>query len=219
MASAAEKEIRDATVQRLRQLRPEARIIHELRVFAEGRRTDLACIGENEIILVEIKSERDKLDRLEPQVKAFRKNAHHVVTVLHEKFIKRGYRDATQWSAAYSFVDVPTVGPIFFGFGQSALWIYPSLPISNQLHHEADEWSLPKRNYVEMPTAHDLLELTWGDEQKEIADRLGISLKGTSTKIERSRRIARFATGEQITRQVCTMLRTRKFAEADPPVE
>ena len=91
MASEAEKEIREAAVQRLRELRPEARIIHELKVFHGQNRVDLAVVSPDEIILVEIKSQKDNLARLQDQANACHALSNHSLIVLHEKHVERGH--------------------------------------------------------------------------------------------------------------------------------
>ncbi|WP_278118673.1 hypothetical protein [Mesorhizobium sp. WSM4887] len=67
--SSAEAEIRDAAVARLRQRRPNARIIHEINVSSNGpNRIDVLAVDRAEIIACEVKSAKDKLDRLPAQL-------------------------------------------------------------------------------------------------------------------------------------------------------
>jgi len=68
MSSASEEEIRAAVVGRLRELMPDARIVHELNVAGQGsNRIDVAAIGKQAIVGVEIKSRKDVLKRLDEQ--------------------------------------------------------------------------------------------------------------------------------------------------------
>jgi hypothetical protein len=67
MASPAEARIRDKAERLLRDLFPDGRIVHELDLC--GVRLDLAAITSERLILLEIKSERDTLSRLDNQVK------------------------------------------------------------------------------------------------------------------------------------------------------
>ncbi|MFC5346248.1 hypothetical protein ACETK8_15690 [Brevundimonas staleyi] len=67
MASEAEARIRDKAEIFLRRHWPDARIVHEFEVG--GARLDLAAITEDRLILVEIKSEKDTLSRLDNQVR------------------------------------------------------------------------------------------------------------------------------------------------------
>ena len=85
--SAAEAEVREVVVEHLRACRPRARIIHEINVCQGGCRVDVMAVDREEIVAVEIKSERDKLDRLPNQMAAMKSVAHHCVVALHEKFL------------------------------------------------------------------------------------------------------------------------------------
>ena len=67
MSSAAEERIRLKAETAMRAAFPEARIIHELMVLQGGCRIDLAAVEPDRLILVEVKSERDVLTRLERQ--------------------------------------------------------------------------------------------------------------------------------------------------------
>lgn len=66
MASDAEGRIRAKAERLLRDLFPDARIVHEFDLG--GVRLDLAAITEDRLVLVEIKSENDTLTRLARQV-------------------------------------------------------------------------------------------------------------------------------------------------------
>ena len=71
--SDAEGEIRDAVVQKLRMIRPNARIMHEINILNGVNRVDVMAVDVAEIISVEIKSEKDKLARLADQMAAMRR--------------------------------------------------------------------------------------------------------------------------------------------------
>jgi hypothetical protein len=81
-----EEKMRRLVVAELRKRWPDARIVHELPLFAmsggQRRRIDLAAITANEIVVVEIKSGRDVLDRLEAQIRAFLPVASRVIVAL-----------------------------------------------------------------------------------------------------------------------------------------
>lgn len=66
MASAAEARIRDKAERLLRELFPDARIVHEFDLG--GVRLDLAAITPERLVLLEIKSENDTLTRLPRQM-------------------------------------------------------------------------------------------------------------------------------------------------------
>lgn len=78
MASDAERYLRGLAVDRLRELMPGARIIHELNVGLGQCRVDLAAITAERTAFVEIKSRKDKLDRLTEQVRVCRPAAHYM---------------------------------------------------------------------------------------------------------------------------------------------
>ena len=60
--SEAEADVRDAVVARLRTIRPDARIMHEVNCSLFGpNRIDVIAVSPQEIISVEVKSAKDKL--------------------------------------------------------------------------------------------------------------------------------------------------------------
>lgn len=82
--SEAEERIRAKAEVWLRQRVPDARIIHELVLEQGGSRIDLAAVTSDMIVAVEIKSERDVLDRLNSQLEAAMKVADHVILAASE---------------------------------------------------------------------------------------------------------------------------------------
>ena len=99
MASAAEERIRTKAEAALRAAFPDARIVHELVVRQGSCRIDLAAITEARLVLLEVKSERDVLDRLERQFEQAREVADAVLVVTTEKHINKarklvGYLEA-----------------------------------------------------------------------------------------------------------------------------
>lgn len=92
-----EGEIREAVVARLRTMMPKARIMHEVNAASFGNRIDVLAVDEAEIVAVEIKSKKDKLDRLPAQLEAMKGVAHHVIVALHEKFLVE--KPTNQWAA------------------------------------------------------------------------------------------------------------------------
>lgn len=81
MASDAERHLRDMAVARLRVLMPDARIIHELNVETGTCRVDLAAVAPTRLVLAEIKSRKDTLDRLPKQTKLFAPACHRLIVV------------------------------------------------------------------------------------------------------------------------------------------
>ncbi len=72
MASQAEERIRLKCEALLRVAFPDARIVHELVLRQGGVRIDLAAVTPSRLVCIEIKSERDVLDRLPAQIAAMK---------------------------------------------------------------------------------------------------------------------------------------------------
>lgn len=89
MASAAEERIRLKAEAALRDAYPDARIVHELMLRQGGCRIDLAAIRPNRLIVVEIKSEKDVLDRLATQLEQAATVADGVFAVIAEKHLAK----------------------------------------------------------------------------------------------------------------------------------
>lgn len=209
--SEAEREIREAVVEKLRRDLPSARIIHELNTCGSGsRRIDVAAVTKDTIYGVEIKSERDKLDRLKDQVKAFRACCHHVIVVAHRKFFKeeeqRDGGKALWWNG----------GENISAYRPGFLWCYPKpeQDLSAQLY----QWTLPPLS-IRQPAARDILGLLWADELTSVAARLRIGVGQRDNMETKMNLIAYNATGKEIAEAACAELRRRQFAEADAPIE
>ncbi|WP_225205067.1 hypothetical protein [Novosphingobium huizhouense] len=94
--SEAEERIRLKVEAALRMQFPEARIIHELVVRQGSCRLDLAAVTPNRIVLVEIKSEKDVLKRLDRQTKEAEEVADLYRVVVAAKHLDKA-REATGW--------------------------------------------------------------------------------------------------------------------------
>lgn len=84
--SAEEGQMRELVAARLREFRPEARIIHELPLRYSSNRLDMASVGAESIIGVEIKSSRDVTTRLEAQLRAFAPICTKLIVALAPKW-------------------------------------------------------------------------------------------------------------------------------------
>ena len=215
MASQAERELRDAVVSRLRVLLPEARIIHELKVADGKNRADLAAVTPDKIVLVELKSRRDKLDRLQGQMREFYRHSHCAIAAIDEKHLERKLHDKSRWGPGGVWVS-PSNRLNRVQVASKYIWSYPPLPIHDIMRAPTDDWELPP--FREMPDAYALLNLLWAAEQKEVMQALTIPAKGARNRDGQNERIRLYASGKQITEQVCAQLRQRPFAEADPPM-
>ncbi|MBO9624189.1 MAG: hypothetical protein J7500_15885 [Sphingomonas sp.] len=204
--SAAEREIRDYAAGRLRQMLPEARIIHELVVG--GCRADLAAVEPERVTLVEIKSERDTLKRLPEQVRQFGRAAHQVVVVAHERW----------WDTKPYDNGSPRFAPsdeLQDGAAGHGIWAYPEVAE----HKPYGAWNMP-RHWSARPEPHAarLLELCWRAELLAECHRHRIPATARSTRTTMIRDMAWLMTGREIVRAVCRQLRQREFPEADAPI-
>ncbi|MFG1187861.1 hypothetical protein [Xanthobacter aminoxidans] len=205
--SAAEWEIRDALVLYLRAHLPQARIIHEL--VCGGRRVDVAAVEPERILLFEIKSEKDTLDRVEAQTKAFTRYGHFVAVVA-----------AAKWFEVRKFQTLP---------GSYAIWKGPELPSGAETWRYPEiagdtrgGWKLPGRGREgrSKPLASpDLLELLWNSELRTEAARAGMRVPSRWTRCDLFHAMSWEMPGRDVTRAVCRQLRSRPFVEADPPIE
>lgn len=202
--SAAEREIRDYAARRLREMIPGARIIHELVVG--GCRADLGAVDAERVTLVEIKSSKDTLSRLERQIRHFERAAHGVIVVADEKWFDRTPYD----NGKPRFIPSKPLSDVL-GY-RHKLWAFPE----NAERKMYGPWSLsrPWSPQAE-PRAADLLGLLWKQELLAEASRHQISAGSRSTISQLVRDMAWMMTGREIARAVCRQLRMRHFPEAD----
>lgn len=203
--SPQEAEVRDAVVARLRKLRPGARIMHEINTAGTGsNRIDVLAVDRAEIIAVEIKSEKDKLDRLPDQVDAMRKVAHHVIAAIHEKHL---VQKPEPWMRD-DLVDIPramTKG--------ATKWVFPEL-------HRPGLWDWrweDPRPAVTNPLPDAALFMLWNAELRCLCADLHVSVQSRPTIDQMITALRWNATGGQITKGICAALRARACIEADPP--
>lgn len=207
--SSAEVEIREAVVARFRQIWPDARIIHEMNVAYGRNRADVVAVTPKKLIITEIKSERDKLDRLFEQARTFRSACHMMVVAAHEKW----------------FVQPPMVEFAPGSFRQ------PPSPIVEALRGEyAVMWRYPEpQRPVRDWTAYDyqeqhpwpvrMLWLLWVEELKDICERRRIAFSGRPSSTALIEGILHHLRGWEIEQEVCRELRRRTFAEADDAID
>lgn len=222
--STAEAEVRDAVVARLRHIRPDARIIHEINVSTYGpTRLDLIAVGADEIIAVEVKSAKDKLDRLPRQIESMKGCAHHVIAALHEKFLVE--QETNQWSAHSERDGVFYIKTLPAGIRDHGVdfWIYPE--VRRAMMSEADRghdhmatWTGPQRRF-EAPLPSGALDMLWRDELAWLCGSVGIATNRRSNMSEMVASLRWHCNGREITRGICAALRRRQCVEADPSIE
>lgn len=211
--SEAEAEVRGAVVQRLRELRPNSRIIHEINCEFYGNRIDVLAVGAEEIIAVEVKSAKDKLSRLPDQITAMNRVAHHTIAALHEKFLEE--RETNEWGAHYErdgkfwLLAVPDTAR------GSQVWVYPEAKRGNA---GPSLWQAPKLRFnATLPEA--ALHMLWRDELAVLCSELGLATTRRSVMTEMVHALRWHCTGAELTRGICRQLRRRTCVEADPALE
>lgn len=205
--SCAEQEIRDELVSFCRRALPGYRIIHELNTNGQGsRRADLAAVGTQQIILFEIKSERDRLTRTKEQFEAFNACAHFAFVVAHQKWFTE-----KQPNPHHRFLE-PHESLSFLR--HENLWAYP----------EPDSWCFSFRWQLDryrvgfQPRASRLLSLLWRDELVQECERHAVVAGRRATITTMIREMCWLMKGREIAEAVCRQLRSRPFAEADAPI-
>lgn len=215
--SAAEKEIRDAVVAYIREHRPNARIIHEINAGSYGTRIDVLAVERAELIAFEIKSERDKLDRLQDQMQGMKGVAHHAFAVIHEKFLVE--RETNQWAAHYER------DGLFYKRGlpepfqwSRRVWVYPRKErAARPDYDDLARWHFPDPTLnTALPAA--ALDMLWRDELYELCQMMGIKVPPRTPMAPMLQQLRWRCTGEQLTRGICTLLRARRCIEADPEI-
>ncbi|MBN7760302.1 NERD domain-containing protein [Nitratireductor aquibiodomus] len=204
--SAAEAEIREAVVSKIRMERPGYRIIHEINARDFGNRIDVLAVGPAEIIAVEIKSEKDKLDRLPAQIAAMRGAAHHTIAAIHEKFLV-----PAPWAKGYKAVQAPKEAK------GATIWAYPEAGAEAGRTYGCAAWDFPRQAVTAMLPA-DAIHMLWRAELHELCNRLHVSLGKRPNMAQMVNALRWNCTGSELTKGICTMLRARKCIEADPEI-
>jgi len=206
--SDAEAEIRQAVVQHLRLARPEARIMHEVNIASRQHRVDVMAGDRAEIIMIEIKSERDKLDRLADQMAAMRRSAHIVGAALHRKFMPEGWEER------------PLPARLDGISHRDLLWWHPKAQDMAEAQHPALNWRVPDPHAaMQVALPQGALAMLHRDELERVCQSAGISLPRNAN-MKLMEQVLRWgATGRQITLGICEQLRRRTLAaEADYPI-
>lgn len=221
--SSAEAEVRDAVVARLRQSRPDARIIHEINCSTYGpTRIDVLAVGPTEIIAVEVKSAKDKLDRLPKQIIGMARCAHHVIAALHEKFLVE--KETNEWAAHYERDGefYMRALPVEINSAGINVWVFPELRRSMKSvvehgHDSLANWRMPPQRFdCALPSG--ALNLLWREELAWLCGSLGVATGRRSTMDDMVSALRWNCNGRELTKGICAALRTRRCAEADPEI-
>ncbi|WEX10314.1 hypothetical protein [Chelativorans sp. AA-79] len=210
--SSAEVEIREAVVKRFRELWPDARIIHEMNVEHGSSRADVVAVQPDRIWICEIKSERDKLDRLPGQIGDFGPCCHGMIIAAHEKWTKSPGMETVKHGVIRQ---VPSPLTVALAGTRHCydIWSYPEMNSGSRWR----AWSAPYR--TEVPWHHRMLMLLWADEIRAVAALHRIPCDRRTPAYKIAPEMSRLMTGREIERAVCQMLRARDFAEADAPID
>ena len=216
--SEAEGEIREAVVAYLREHRPSARIMHEVNASSFGNRIDVLAVSEAEIIAVEIKSAKDKLDRLPDQLAAMRRCSHHVIAALHEKFLVP--RKCGAHAAHFEKDGEFFLGEVPQPVGIREGWVYPIRPrcLKPNWFDDLQRWHLPSPA-IQQPLPSGALDMLWANELRAMASRFGVSATRRATMAHLTAALRWQLSGRDLTRGICAALRARPCVEADPAIE
>jgi hypothetical protein len=209
IGSEAEQRIRAKAETLLRQVQPEGRIIHELEIG--GVRLDLASISPERMILVEIKSERDKLDRLKNQIRWARRLGGEVWVCFAPK-----WREAIKLRCQSQDYTKPIRRDGYTCYADNPLYIRElhqcqlleetDVGFSGYSHHASD----PRHDSY---NSHALLNLLHKAELLALARPFGVKSRDTCPDLIRTAH--ENLTGGQVRRGVMAALRARNFWKAD----
>jgi hypothetical protein len=196
--SAAEERIRAKAEAMLRRLFPDARIIHELVLQQGGVRIDLAAVHPSYIAALEIKSERDVLDRLPEQVKAAMRVTDLFgvcVAESHAGKIGRSYEPDAKVKLPYD----------------AHLLVETDDGFATRYTPFDQDWGGRDRMQPRLCNPADRLEMLWADELKLIS-------RSRHPRQPAKHLVCETMNGRQIREAVCATLRARSFPRADAPV-
>lgn len=220
MRSIAEQEVRDAVVARLRKLRPQARICHEVNSAGSGsNRFDVVAVDRAEIIAVEIKSEKDKLDRATDQIEAMKRVSSHVILAMHECHLEE--RETNSDAAHYGKLDgkhyLRDLPATLLNHRYGIIhWVYPERE-RGRYSLSVGRWEPPQERY-EAALPGDALGMLWRDELAVLCGSLRVAVPKRANMTDMVRALRWHATGKELTLGICSALRRRPFAEADAPM-
>jgi hypothetical protein len=203
--SAAEERLRALACATLRKRLPQARICHEINTAGNGSvRLDLAAVDPEHLVLVEIKSERDTLKRLDAQLAAAHAVADEVwlvVTIKHAEALQKMRRGAQTREQLVAQRDL-----------RAQLYVTKVLieNTAGELQDFQGFYGTGKTRWC--PRAR--FAMMWAEEMRAALRPWGMN--GSMTPM------TEFAvlhmTGTEIRKAQCAALRSRPFARADEPI-
>lgn len=221
--SEAEVRLRDKTVDLLRECHPAGRIVHEFPLG--GVRMDVACITPERIIQVEIKSERDTLERLANQLRFACKVGGEVWVVYAPRWIeamkaRQQAQDMTrpiQRNGYTTYADNPLyirdlTRCVELTEDDAGALVVPGYGV-----HPREKAANPKR-YIggDRYSSRPLLDLLMKPELLRLGAPLGVKSRMTTWDLTQT--IHEGMTGADIRRGVLAHLRARPCFWADDPI-
>lgn len=165
--SSEELQMREIVAARLRELWPDARIIHELPLRYSTNRIDVAAVTQDALAVVEIKSSKDDTSRLRAQLRGFEPIATNMICAVAPSHwtpatqeVKTLPRGGTQYS--YTPCETRRIIDDTVGFRCGVWLVEPGAPIIV----EHDHWPMRQR-----PCVARLLDLMHVSELVAIAER------------------------------------------------
>lgn len=225
VGSVAEERIRAKVETALRREFADARIVHELNTEQSGVRLDLAAVRQNAITLVEIKSERDVLKRLQSQLIAAQRITGDVRVYAAEKHRKalelagnhylRGPdgNHVMVWSEdgrRGQYQDNPAFIP---QLGRALVMIETDDGFEPLREMHCSWWPRLCLEHLADPRAQ--LEMLWASEFRTALSGHGVGCDARTTRGAAKRLACEHMTGGQIRRAVCAAIMGRPFARAD----
>jgi len=229
--SECEERIRSVVVDSLRRTMPTARIIHELMLRqGVGPRLDVAAVTPDRIVLVEIKSERDVLKRLQAQVEASLLVTNDVRVVVAEKHRKavvameRPYlldpvTERTVMTPPDAKGHQRSVPNPAYIEGLTRCTVQVETPQGLERAGPYTGLLHGPRDPVAMVSSGDLWELLWHGEAATVLNAYGLQAGARTNRHAMKMAAMENLTGGQVRRGVCAMLRSRNFARADERVD
>lgn len=195
MASAEEAQMRDAVIAWGRARWRDARVIHELQIG--GCRTDLAFVTPTNLIVVEIKSSLDVMDRLARQVRHYTTNVPEVWVAF-----------APKWLAHIKEHAPRDVG-----------WLQVADGKIEETFQFGPHYSGTRHAHCDVMRTVPMLYLLLKPELQSLGRQHGLRIKAKMDCIALCRALARGLTGDQIVHGVCARLRARTVGwVADAPI-
>ncbi len=196
MASSEEAEMRDAVIAWGRAKWPNARVIHELQIG--GCRSDLAFVLPDNLIVVEIKSSRDVMDRFENQMRQYTRHVPEIWIAFAPKWFEHVKRHAPH------------------GVG----WLQVADGKIEETFVFSERYSSDRPAHMDAVRTVPMLYLLLKPELQSLGRQHRLKIKSKMDCITLYRVLARGLTGDQIVNGVCAHLRARPVGwVADAPIQ